>query len=47
MDTQLNSRLVVCHFGVPDWVGDFQNPDFPELFAAYAKAFAECLPYFM
>jgi hypothetical protein len=19
----------LCHFGVPDWVGDFQNPDFP------------------
>jgi len=21
----------LCHFGVPDWVGNFQNPDFPEL----------------
>ena len=31
----------LCHFGVPDWVGNFQNPDFPELFAAYARAFAE------
>src|SRR4051812_12508357 len=20
----------LCHFGVPDWIGDFQNPDFPE-----------------
>lgn len=30
----------LCHFGVPDWVGDFQNPDFPELFAEYADAFA-------
>ena len=29
----------LCHFGVPDWVGNFQNPDFPELFAGYAKAF--------
>ena len=19
----------LCHFGVPDWMGDFQNPDFP------------------
>ena len=19
----------LCHFGVPDWIGDFQNPDFP------------------
>jgi beta-glucosidase/6-phospho-beta-glucosidase/beta-galactosidase len=31
----------LCHFGVPDWIGDFQNPDFPKLFAAYARAFAE------
>jgi uncharacterized protein (DUF362 family)/beta-glucosidase/6-phospho-beta-glucosidase/beta-galactosidase len=31
----------LCHFGVPDWVGGFQNPEWPELFAAYAKAFAE------
>jgi beta-glucosidase/6-phospho-beta-glucosidase/beta-galactosidase len=30
----------LCHFGVPDWVGDFQNPDFPHLFADYARAFA-------
>jgi beta-glucosidase len=31
----------LCHFGVPDWLGNFQNPDFPEQFAAYARAFAE------
>jgi beta-glucosidase len=31
----------LCHFGVTDWIGDFQNPDFPALFAAYAGAFAE------
>ena len=31
----------LCHFGVPDWIGDFQNPDFPDLFADYAAAFAE------
>ena len=31
----------LCHFGVPDWIGDFQNPDFPALFAGYARAFAE------
>jgi beta-glucosidase len=30
----------LCHFGVPDWVGNFQNPEFPELFAGYARAFA-------
>jgi beta-glucosidase/6-phospho-beta-glucosidase/beta-galactosidase len=35
----------LCHFGVPDWVGNFQNPDFPELFAGYARAFAERFPW--
>lgn len=34
----------LCHFGVPDWIGNFQNPDFPELFACYARAFAERFP---
>jgi beta-glucosidase/6-phospho-beta-glucosidase/beta-galactosidase len=31
----------LCHFGVPDWAGNFQNPDWPRLFAEYARAFAE------
>ncbi len=35
----------LCHFGVPDWIGNFQNPDFPELFAVYARAFAERFPW--
>jgi beta-glucosidase/6-phospho-beta-glucosidase/beta-galactosidase len=35
----------LCHFGVPDFVGDFQNPDFPQLFAAYAGAFAKRFPW--
>ncbi len=35
----------LCHFGVPDWIGDFQNPDFPQLFAFYAAAFAERYPW--
>lgn len=35
----------LCHFGVPDWIGNFQNPDFPELFAQYAQAFAERYPW--
>jgi beta-glucosidase len=34
----------LCHFGLPEWVGDFQNPDWPELFAAYARAFAQRYP---
>jgi len=35
----------LCHFGVPDWIGNFQNPDFPELFARYASAFARRYPW--
>ena len=35
----------LCHFGVPDWMGDFQNPDFPEYFAEYAYAFAQKFPH--
>lgn len=35
----------LCHFGVPDWMGNFQNPDFPELFASYARAFARRFPW--
>jgi beta-glucosidase len=35
----------LCHFGVPDWLGNFQNPDFPKLFAEYAEAFARRFPW--
>jgi beta-glucosidase/6-phospho-beta-glucosidase/beta-galactosidase len=35
----------LCHFGVPDWIGNFQNPDFPELFAHYASVFARRFPW--
>jgi beta-glucosidase/6-phospho-beta-glucosidase/beta-galactosidase len=35
----------LCHFGVPNWLGDFQNPDFPVFFAEYARAFAIRFPH--
>ena len=35
----------LCHFGVPDWMGNFQNPEFPALFAQYARAFAQRFPW--
>lgn len=35
----------LCHFGVPDWIGSFQNPDWPPLFAEYARAFAARYPW--
>ena len=35
----------LCHFGLPDWLGNFQNPDFPALFEQYATAFARRFPW--
>jgi beta-glucosidase/6-phospho-beta-glucosidase/beta-galactosidase len=35
----------LCHFGVPDWLESFQNPDFPRYFREYAKAFATRYPW--
>jgi beta-glucosidase/6-phospho-beta-glucosidase/beta-galactosidase len=44
-DFRLTPIVDLCHFGVPDWVGDFQNPDWPALFAEYARAFALRFPW--
>lgn len=35
----------LCHFGLPNWIGNFQNPDFPALFRVYAGAFARRYPW--
>jgi len=35
----------LCHFGVPDWIGSFQNPEWPRHFADYARAFARRFPW--
>ena len=37
--------LDLLHFGVPDWLGNFQNPEFPVRFAAYAGAVAKRYPW--
>lgn len=34
-----------CHFGLPDWLENFQNPKVPEALGAYAGAFAERYPW--
>ena len=31
----------LCHFGVPEWLGDFQNPEVPRALGQFAGAFAE------
>jgi beta-glucosidase len=48
--SDLHKRKIIpivdlCHFGVPDWIGNFQNPDFPKLFSVYASAFAKRFPW--
>lgn len=35
----------LCHFGLPDWAGGFDNEDWPALFAKYAGAFARRFPW--
>src|SRR5438309_3281531 len=37
--------LDLLHFGVPDWIGDFQNPELPRHFADYAAAVAARYPW--
>jgi beta-glucosidase/6-phospho-beta-glucosidase/beta-galactosidase len=41
------TKLIVdlCHFGLPDWLGNFQNDDWPGLFVEYAQAFARRFPW--
>ena len=48
--TDLRRRNVVAivdlfHFGLPDWLGNFQNPDFAPQFARYARAFTARYPW--
>ncbi|MCU1330946.1 MAG: family 1 glycosylhydrolase [Bryobacterales bacterium] len=35
----------LLHFGLPDWMGNFQNPDLVPLFVEYAAAFARRYPW--
>ena len=37
--------LDLLHFGVPDWLGDFQNPQLPVRFAEYCAAVAQRYPW--
>ncbi len=42
---EITPILDLLHFGVPDWIGDLQNPELPIHFAAYAGAVAERYPW--
>ena len=35
----------LCHFGVPSWLGNFQNGDLPQALGEYAGAFAQRYPW--
>jgi beta-glucosidase/6-phospho-beta-glucosidase/beta-galactosidase len=35
----------LCHFGVPDWLGNFQNLEFAKLFGDYCHDFAARFPW--
>jgi beta-glucosidase/6-phospho-beta-glucosidase/beta-galactosidase len=35
----------LCHFGLPDWLASYQNPDFPPHFAEFAETFAARYPW--
>ena len=35
----------LCHFGLPSWLEDFQNPIVPDVLCAYAQAFARRYPW--
>jgi beta-glucosidase/6-phospho-beta-glucosidase/beta-galactosidase len=37
--------LDLLHFGLPDWLGNFQNPEFPIHFADYCEAVAQRYPW--
>ncbi|MEO7387297.1 MAG: hypothetical protein ABIX37_10210 [Gammaproteobacteria bacterium] len=41
----LTPIIDLCHFGVSDWLGDFQNPEFPTAMRDYSRAFGERYPW--
>jgi beta-glucosidase/6-phospho-beta-glucosidase/beta-galactosidase len=41
----LEPIIDLCHFGVPGWLENFQNPEVPPALAAYARDFAARYPW--
>lgn len=44
-ELEITPIVDLCHFGVPDWIGNFQNSDWPVYFSEYAKSFAKRFPH--
>ena len=42
---ELTPILDLMHFGVPDWIGNYQNPELPVHFANYCAAVAKRYPW--
>lgn len=42
---EIEPIIDLCHFGVPDWLENFQNTSLPGHFAEYAGAFAKRYPH--
>jgi beta-glucosidase/6-phospho-beta-glucosidase/beta-galactosidase len=42
---EITPILDLLHFGVPDWLGNFQNPELPIHFSDYAAVVAERYPW--
>jgi len=44
-EMEITPILDLLHFGLPGWIGNFQNPELPVHFAKYAKAVALRYPW--
>jgi beta-glucosidase/6-phospho-beta-glucosidase/beta-galactosidase len=44
-DQGIEAIVDLCHFGVPDWLENFQNPKVPDALRDYARAFAARYPW--
>ncbi len=44
-DLGIEPIVDLCHFGLPDWLENFQNPEVPEALQAYSRAFARRYPW--
>ncbi len=45
LEQKVTPIVDLCHFGVPDWIGNFQNPEWPDTFVEFARAFASRFPW--
>jgi beta-glucosidase/6-phospho-beta-glucosidase/beta-galactosidase len=44
-ELKITPIMDLCHFGVPDWLENFQNPEFPQRLAEYATEFVRRYPW--